>query len=48
MTDQTPDIDEETEDRYAALKIGDGDVVIYDRKEQSAWLQSDHTVELAV
>lgn len=47
MTDQQPDTDadEETNDRYAVLEIGDGDVVIYDREEPSAWLQSDHTVE---
>jgi hypothetical protein len=48
MTDQTSDTDGETADRYAALEMGDGDVVIYDREEPSAWLQSDHTVELAV
>jgi len=49
MTDQTPetDADHETDDRYAVLEIGDGDVVIYDREEPSAWLQSDHTVEPA-
>lgn len=48
MTDQTPDTDEEPDDRYATLEMGDGDIVIYDREEPSAWLQSDHTVELAV
>ncbi|ERH09124.1 MAG: hypothetical protein J07HX64_00876 [halophilic archaeon J07HX64] len=48
MTDQTPDVDEKTDNRYSALEIGDGDIVIYDREEPSAWLQSDHTVELAV
>jgi hypothetical protein len=49
MTDQAPDAeaDEERDDRYAALEIGDEDVVIYDREEPSAWLQSDHTVEPA-
>ena len=48
MTDQTSNIGEETEDRYATLEIGDEDIVIYDREEPSAWLQSDHTVELVV
>jgi hypothetical protein len=49
MTDHEPDTetDGETDDRYAALEIGNGDIVIYDRKESNAWLQSDHTVEPA-
>lgn len=51
MSKQTPDMDEETdektEERYASLEIGDGDVVIYDREEPSAWLQSDYIVEPA-
>lgn len=29
--------------RYGAIETGDGDVVIYDRNEQTAWLQSDTT-----
>lgn len=37
----------ETRERYGAIETGDGDLVIYDREETSAWLQSDHTVELA-
>jgi hypothetical protein len=41
------DTDVDPEERYAALETGDGEVVIYDREEPSAWLQSDHTVELA-
>jgi hypothetical protein len=47
MTDHAADTDgaEETDDRYALLEIGDEDIVIYDREEPSAWLQSDHTVE---
>jgi hypothetical protein len=49
MTDRAPDTDAggETDDRYAMLEIGDEDIVIYDREESSAWLQSDHTVEPA-
>jgi hypothetical protein len=43
----TQDTDPESDERYAALETGDGDVVIYDREEPSAWLQSDHTVDLA-
>lgn len=38
----------ESEERYAALETGDGDVVVYDREQPSAWLQSDYTVELAI
>jgi len=51
MNSHPPDTDESPEDsadeRYAALDIGDGDVVIYDREEPSAWLQSDHVVDPA-
>jgi len=49
MTDKTPEINAggERDDRYAMLEIGDEDIVIYDREEPSAWLQSDHTVEPA-
>jgi hypothetical protein len=34
-------------DRYGAIETGDGDVVVYDREEPTAWLQSDYTVDLA-
>jgi hypothetical protein len=49
MTDSPPktDVGGEQDDRYAMLEIGDEDIVIYDREEPSAWLQSDHTVEPA-
>ena len=47
MSHQASDTDAEMDDRYAALEIGDGDVVIYDREEPSAWLQSNHVVEPA-
>ena len=40
--------DPETEQRYAVLETGDGDVVIYDREQPSAWLQSDFTIECLV
>jgi hypothetical protein len=42
-----PDTKPETDERYAALETDSGDVVIYDREEPSAWLQSDWTVELS-
>ena len=47
MTDRAPDIETggEQDDRYAMLELGEEDIVIYDREEPSAWLQSDHTVE---
>lgn len=45
MTEQAPDMDEESDDRYATLEIAEGDVVIYDREEPNAWLQSDTPVE---
>ena len=46
-SDTDTETDTEADERYAALEIGDGDVVIYDREEPSAWLQSDHVVEPA-
>lgn len=46
MTDQVPDTAGEPDDRYGLLKISDEDTVIYDREVPSAWLQSDHTVDL--
>lgn len=38
--------DSETDVRYATLETGDGDLIIYDREEPSAWVQSNHTVDL--
>jgi hypothetical protein len=32
---------------YAAIETGDGELVIYDRNEETAWLQSDHTVDVS-
>ena len=46
MTDQVPDTAGESDDRYGLLEISDEDTVIYDREVPSAWLQSDHTVDL--
>ncbi|MFT4944698.1 MAG: hypothetical protein ACI9K3_000635 [Halovenus sp.] len=46
MTDQVPDTAGEPDDRYGLLEISDEDTVIYDREVPSAWLQSDHTVDL--
>lgn len=40
-------IESDAQERYGAIETGDGDLVIYDREETTAWLQSDHTVELA-
>lgn len=41
-TDTDPD-----DERYGAIETGDGDVVIYDRDNQSAWLQSDTTIDVS-
>ena len=32
---------------YGAIETEDGDLVIYDRNEETAWLQSDHTVDVS-
>ena len=41
-TDHTPAKDE----KFGTIEIGNGDVVIYDRDNPDAWLQSDAAVEL--
>lgn len=41
----TTDTDAETDERYASIETDDGDLVIYDREDSTAWLQSDHAVE---
>jgi len=35
------------DDRYGAIETGGGETVIYDRKQPTAWLQSDYTVPIA-
>lgn len=35
---------EHDDERYGAIETGDGDVVIYDRDNETAWLQSDTAV----
>jgi hypothetical protein len=39
------DTDEET--KYGAIETEDGDLVIYDRNEETAWLQSDHAIDVS-
>jgi hypothetical protein len=34
--------------RYVAIETGDGELVIYDQEETTAWLQSDVTVSPTV
>lgn len=46
MESQT-DTDAHDDKRYGAIETGDGDVVIYDRDNETAWLQSDTMVELS-
>ncbi len=36
----------ERTDRYGSFEMGEGDVVIYDRQNPTAWLQSDTTESL--
>lgn len=33
-------------DRYAAVSLADGELLLYDRDEEDAWLQSDAPVDL--
>lgn len=37
----------ETAQRYGAIETSDGDLVIYDRDNTTAWLQSNHTVDVS-
>jgi len=47
METGTPTDSESTaEERYGTIATGDGDLVIYDREQSTAWLQSDHSVVL--
>lgn len=39
------DADEEA--AYGAIETEAGELVIYDRDEETAWLQSDHTVDVS-
>lgn len=39
------DMDEK--ETYGAIETEDGDLVIYDRNEKTAWLQSDHTIDVS-
>jgi len=32
--------------RYASIETSDGELVIYDHEQPSAWLRSDHTVDI--
>ena len=34
-------------DRYAALEVGIGEVMIYDREDHGAWITSDSALALA-
>ncbi len=39
--------DTDEKETYGVIKTEDGDLVIYDRDEKTAWLQSDHTVDVS-
>lgn len=38
--------DTATCERYAALRLGDSAVIIYDRRDEDAWIQSQSAVKL--
>jgi len=44
--ESTIDSDDGGIERYVSIETVDGDVVIYDQEDATAWLQSDHTVEI--
>ena len=37
----------ESADRYPALEVADGEVLIYDRDEHTAWIRSDAAVPVS-
>jgi hypothetical protein len=39
--------DTESNEQYGAIETAEGDLVIYDRDEETAWLQSDRTVDVS-
>jgi len=38
--------DTESGERYGAIETAEGELVIYDRNQETAWLQSDRTVDV--
>jgi hypothetical protein len=38
--------DDGIDGRYMSIETTDGDVVIYDHERPTAWLQSDHALEI--
>ena len=46
MEEQPRDNDTGQEREYKAVEAGDGEFVIYDRSKKTAWIQSNHTVDV--
>lgn len=47
MSDQKETAQESAQDdRYGTFETGDGSVIVYDRKEPTAWIQSDFAVDV--
>ncbi|WP_436902822.1 DUF7331 family protein [Halovenus halobia] len=46
MKKQPQDNDTGEEPEYQAVEAGDGEFVIYDRSKKTAWIQSNHTVDV--
>jgi len=42
--ENTTDTGHEAGGRYASIETNEGDVVIYDHEQPTAWLQSDYAV----
>jgi hypothetical protein len=38
--------EDEAQTRYGMIETGGGQCVIYDRENSTAWLQSDHVVDI--
>jgi hypothetical protein len=44
--ESTTDTEKGTDERYVSIETSDGDLVIYDDEQTTAWLQSNHAVEI--
>jgi hypothetical protein len=45
MNERQPD-HTDSEQQYEAVRAGDGEFVIYDRSNKTAWVQSNYTVDV--
>ncbi|MFB6222122.1 MAG: hypothetical protein ABEH86_00415 [Haloarcula sp.] len=47
MTNERSTTDQRTDKRYACIRNGDGEYILYDQENPNGWIQSDTTYPLA-